>query len=83
MVKAFREGRDAVQENLRTGRPHVEKNTLQLLASLLDADRRCTARELAAEMGVCHKTVLHILHYILGYRKIAARWTHHQISEVQ
>ena len=39
-VKAFREGRDAVQDNLRTGRPHVENNTVQLLPSLLDTDRR-------------------------------------------
>ena len=35
-IKAFREGREAVQENLRTGRPHVESNTVKLLASLLD-----------------------------------------------
>ena len=35
-VKAFREGRDAVQDNLRTGRPRVENNTVQLLASMLD-----------------------------------------------
>ena len=32
-IKTFREGRDAVQDNLRTGRPHVEKNKLQLLAT--------------------------------------------------
>ncbi|KAJ4438021.1 hypothetical protein ANN_13960 [Periplaneta americana] len=69
-VKAFREGRDAVQDNLRTGRSRVEDNTVQLLASLLGADRRWTARELAAEVRVCHKTVLHILQDILGYRKI-------------
>ena len=58
-VKAFWEGRDAEQDNLRTGRPHVENNSVQLLASLLDADRRWTVRDLAAEVGVCHKTVLH------------------------
>ena len=79
-IKAFREGRDAVQGNLRTGRLHVKNNTVQLLASLLDADRRCTARELAAEVGVCHKTVLQSLHCILGYHKIAARWITHEIS---
>ena len=42
-----------------------------------------TARGLAAEVGVCHKTVLHILHDILGYRKLAARWIPREISEVQ
>ena len=33
-VKAFREGWDAVRDNLRTGQPHLENNTVQLLASL-------------------------------------------------
>ncbi|PNF29374.1 hypothetical protein B7P43_G07838, partial [Cryptotermes secundus] len=76
-VKLFREGRDAIQDNRRSGRPH------QFLASSLDVDSRWAVRELAAEVGVCHKTVLHILHNILGYRKIAARWIPHTMSEVQ
>ena len=58
-VKAFREARDAVQDNLQTGRPHVERNIVQLLATVLDADHRWTARKLAAEVGVCHKTAPH------------------------
>ena len=37
-VKAFREGRDAIQDRLCTGHPHIENNIVQLLASLLDAD---------------------------------------------
>ncbi|KAJ4436308.1 hypothetical protein ANN_18939 [Periplaneta americana] len=49
-VKAFREGRDPIQDNLRTGRSRMEDNTVQRLASLLDADRRWTARELAAKV---------------------------------
>ena len=35
-VKAIREGRDAIQDNLHTGRLHLENNTVQLLVSLLD-----------------------------------------------
>ena len=62
-----------VQDNLCRERPNVKDNTVQLIASLLDADRRWTAGELAAAVGVCHKTVLHILHDILRYRKLAAR----------
>ena len=49
-VKEFRKGRYAIQYNLRTGRPRVVNSTVQLLASLLDADRRWTVRELAAEV---------------------------------
>ena len=72
-VKMLREGRDAVQYNLRTERPHVENTTVQLLASLLEADFRWTAREFAAEVRVCHKTMLHIFEDFLGYRNHAAR----------
>jgi len=43
----------------------------------------CTGVTVAAEVGVCHKTVLHILHDILGYRKIAAHWVPHTLSKVQ
>ena len=50
----------------------MENNTVQLLASLLDADRQWTMRELAVEVGVCDKTVLHILHNIQNYHKLAA-----------
>ena len=59
-VKASQEGRVVVQDTLLTEQPHVKNNTVQLLASLLDADRRWTAPELGTEIGVYHKTVLHI-----------------------
>ena len=48
-IKAFREGRDSVKDNLRTGRSHVE-NRVQLLVSLFVADRPWTVRELAEEV---------------------------------
>ena len=62
--------------------PHME-NTVQLLVSLLDVYHRWNARELVTEVEICHKTVLHILHDILGYRKFAARSIPHEISKVQ
>ena len=61
----------------------MENNIVKLLASLLDADRQWTKGELATEVRVCHKTVLHILHKILGYCKLAAHWIPHKISNVQ
>ena len=67
-------------QGYRTGRQLAENNTVQLLVSLLDADRRWTARELTLEVGVCHKPMLHILHDVLGYRKLAAPY---EISEFQ
>ena len=35
------------------------------------------------EVGVCHKTVPQILHEILDYSKLEARWIPHEIFEVQ
>ena len=61
----------------------MENNTVRLLGTLLDTDRRWTTRVLAEEVGVYPKTVLHILHDILGYRNLAARWVPYGISEVQ
>ena len=82
-VKAFWEGRDVIQDNLHTGQPQVENKTVQLLAFLSDGGRQWTARELTAEVGVCHKTVIHIVHDILGYRKLSTLWIPNEISEVQ
>ena len=63
-VKSFWEGRDVVHDNLCIGRSHIKNNTVHILPFLLDADRRWIARELAAEVEVCHEIVLHILHDI-------------------
>ena len=49
----------------------------------VDADHRWTAYELAVEVRVCHRTVLHILHDILGFCRLAAHWIPHEISAVQ
>ena len=60
----------------------MENNKVQLLAFLLNADRRWTVRELAWNSEFDTK-LLHILHDILDYRKLAARWIANEISEVQ
>ena len=49
-VNAFLERKVAVQNNLRTGRPHMENNIAQFLASVLGADRRRSVLELGAEV---------------------------------
>ena len=71
-VTTFRESRDAVQDNFHTRLTHVENNAVYILLPHLDTDCPWTARELAGEVGVYHKTLLHNLHDILDYRKLAA-----------
>ena len=71
----------AFKDSFSTGRPYVQNSIFQLISFLLDADRRPS--ELGVEVGVRHKTVLHILHDILIYRKPATLWKTHEISDVQ
>jgi hypothetical protein len=33
-IKLFREGRDAIQDSRRSGRPHIDNHTIQLLSSV-------------------------------------------------
>ena len=75
-VKAFWEGRDAIQDNLHTGRPHMENNTVQLLASLLNADRRWTVCELAADVWVLYVTTFWVTANLqpIGYPMKFPRW---------
>ena len=73
-LKHFGKAGMLLRTSLHTERPYMENNTVQLLAFLLDADRQWTVHELAVEVWVCHKTVLHILHDILGYCKLSAWW---------
>lgn len=59
----------------------VDNHKFELNASLLDADPRWTAWDLTSEVGLSTKLCSPILYDILEYRKIAARWISHEISE--
>jgi hypothetical protein len=74
-VKLFREGRDAIQESRRSGRPHIDSHTIQLLASLLEVNRQWAARELVAENRASHSARYSWI------PEIAARWVPHTMSE--
>ena len=75
-VKVFQEGRDAIQNNLCT---KGEQHSLTPCFPVGCWKSMRTVRELAAEVWVCHKTMLHIL----SYCKPETSWIPHEISEVQ
>ncbi|PNF19253.1 Innexin inx3 [Cryptotermes secundus] len=63
-----------------------QENRTDPMIAVFPRVTKCTFHKFgpsAIEVGVCHKTVLHILHDILGYRKTAACWIPHTVSEVQ
>ncbi|PSN42070.1 hypothetical protein C0J52_16390 [Blattella germanica] len=76
-ITAFRVGRDVVNDNPRIGQPHVENNTVQLLASLLDVDRRWTAQNTAPHFMVQRPIILHEnarCHTAAAIRDLLRRW---------
>ena len=82
-IVPWREGFHSGQPSFRTTPCWQPHNWAPCFFAGCRTSMDCKGVTVAAEVGVCHKTVLHILHDILGYRKIAAHWVPHTLSEVQ
>ncbi|XP_037959096.1 protein GVQW3-like [Teleopsis dalmanni] len=73
--KSFKEGREVIKDLPRSGRPstsNTEKNVAKIKKFVLE-DRRMTERESARNLNISNGSVHHILHNILGMRRVAAR----------
>lgn len=72
----FRRGRTSVFDEPRPGGPKTAttEETVDKIHDLVLADRRVKVRELAEMAGISTERVSHILHEILGMRKLSARW---------
>lgn len=72
----FRCGRITTNDAERPGRP-IEVTTEDIVNKIHDivlADRRVKIRELAEAVHISTERVFHILHDILGMKKLSARW---------
>ncbi|XP_052755721.1 protein GVQW3-like [Galleria mellonella] len=74
-LKRFREGRESVQDDPRSGRPstsHSDEN-VERIRTCVNGDRRLTVRQVAEELNL-GKTVVHeILRNELQMKKICAK----------
>ena len=72
----FRRGRTSVFDEPRPGAPKTAATdeNVSKIHDLVLADRRIKVRELADAVGISKDRVGHILHEILGMRKLSARW---------
>ncbi|GJQ65347.1 hypothetical protein Trydic_g7461 [Trypoxylus dichotomus] len=75
-------GTGCVTDLPRSGRPSVNEEQVQAIATLLDIDRRQTIHELGQEIGLSYTTVLHILKNRLEMRKIVWRWVPYNLTEM-
>lgn len=84
-VKDFNNGRQESYKKPSSGRPVTvtDADNTEIVAQLLNSDRRFTCEEIAYETGISKSSVHVILTQNLGMRKIAARWVPHALSKTE
>jgi len=72
----FQRGRTSVFDEPRPGAPKTAtaEDNVTKINDLVLADRRLKIREIDETVGMSKDRVSHILHEILGMRKLSARW---------
>jgi len=72
----FNRGRTSVFDEPRPGAPKTAtaEDNVTKINDLVLADRRLKIREIDETVGMSKDRVSHILHEILGMRKLSARW---------
>ena len=75
-VSEFKRGRTSTSDEPRTGRPKTATNDemVDKVHDVVLADRRLKLKEIAETIGISEERVGHILHEILGMKKLSARW---------
>ncbi|GFR09879.1 histone-lysine N-methyltransferase SETMAR [Trichonephila clavata] len=80
--RTFSDGRQQVEDKPRAGRTRTattDKNVGKV-DDMIRANRRITIDEVAEERGISHERAQNIIHAILRYRKVLARWVPRQLT---
>jgi histone-lysine N-methyltransferase SETMAR len=80
--RKFKNGVSSVTDIDRPGRPHTANTpeSLEQVERIIRENRRITIDEVALELGISHGSAHHIMHDILQYHKVAARWVPRQLT---
>lgn len=72
----FSEGRQSVENEDRSGRPSTSTNdnNVARVQEMVLADRRITVSDVASKLHIGRAQAHRMLHDVLGYRKVSARW---------
>ncbi|CAF1548990.1 unnamed protein product [Didymodactylos carnosus] len=82
-VALFREGREELNDGLRSGRPitvHTSAN-IELVRQITEIDPHSTFDDIMAESSINRYTLGEIIHDSLGLRKLASRWIPHELTD--
>ncbi|XP_011706123.1 PREDICTED: putative uncharacterized protein FLJ37770, partial [Wasmannia auropunctata] len=83
--KRFREGRETVKDDERSGRPTVTRTNenIAAVAKLIKEDRNVTSRMIEEILNIPKTVVLRILREDLNKRKLCARFIPHALTQEQ
>lgn len=82
-AKLFREGRDDLEDDPRSGHPitmHTKAN-IELVKAHIDMDPHATYDEMEAATFINKFTLYQIIHESLKLRKLASRWIPHLLTD--
>jgi histone-lysine N-methyltransferase SETMAR len=84
-AKRFREGREDVDDEPRSGRPISEltDRNIELVRQIINNDPHSTYDDIIAETSLSHGTVERIIHDHLKMKKVTSRWVPHELTDEQ
>ncbi|XP_076546698.1 protein GVQW3-like [Osmia lignaria lignaria] len=83
--KAFKKGREEVQDSPRSGRPSMvstDENVEKIKKMVID-NRRLSVREVSRDVEMSHMSVHNILTEVLGMRRVVARLVPKELNFLQ
>lgn len=81
--KTFDNGKQHTRDENRSGRPRsstTDENILKIDA-MIKEDRRLKIRSISATLGISKSRVYDIVHNVLEYHKVCARWVPRQLTD--
>lgn len=84
-AKRFREGREDVNDDPRSGRlvSELTDENIELVRQVISNDPHSTYDEIIAETLLSFGTIERIIHDCLKLRKLTSRWVSHQLTDEQ
>ena len=82
-VQAFKDGRESITDDLRSGRPVAVSTpeTVQAVENLIKSDRRVTLDQIATKLDISHGTVNAIVREKLHFLKVSCRWVPKMLTD--
>ncbi|CAF1433346.1 unnamed protein product, partial [Rotaria sp. Silwood1] len=84
-AKRFREGRDLVTDDPRSGRPIsvLTDENVERVRQVIEDDPHSTYDDIMGETDLSRGTIERIIHDRLKMRKVTSRWVAHQLTDEQ